>query len=170
MTAQGHDSRIGHNADQVTEDQHQAEQPMAKAHEGYPPVNVKHSGVVETKPASEQSMHVTYTILPHSQTNILPLDPGRYRAVMWLPLTGYYVVLCDSLEQAQSAGNQASTTGNPPSTPAGVLMESGFKLDEFDQEPLWAYNSDPTATAYVSVLIERVKTGRGWLPISSPSL
>lgn len=156
MTAQ-YDKRSGHGP-AVHDDQAAPHEEMAEpaAHE-YDPVRTQITHSVAIRVDSEFSTHRTFAILPQTSMRILPLDPTRYKATIWCPVAGYFVVLCDSLEQAQSSTNFATVTNTAPSQPQGCLIGTSYKVEEYDGEPLWAVNCDPSATAYLSVLIERAK-------------
>ena len=66
-----------------------------------------------------------------------------------------YFVLCDALESAQATGNIALTAGGVPPQPAGTLLAMGEVFHENDNDVLYAVNTDPTSTLYLSVIMER---------------
>lgn len=114
------------------------------------------------KMGAQFGVYTTFVIQPGSANAIMvmPEDPDRERAVVLnaAQTTGAhspFVVLCNTQSAAQAPGNISGTTGLPPATPAGYLLACGEDLETKNRSMLWAVNSDPSAVAYVSVVMER---------------
>jgi hypothetical protein len=108
--------------------------------------------------AAQHSTHVTYVMPPKTVLLIAPEDNNRTQLTILFPTiptaTGFFV-LCDAWESAQSPGNIAGSAGAVPPQPAGTLLAMGEVFHENDNDVLYAVNTDPTSTLYLSVVMER---------------
>jgi hypothetical protein len=120
-----------------------------------PPVEVHVQNTVGTPVGAEFVVFQTFIILPGATNALLVLaeDPYRCRAI-FQNRTGFLVV-ANSQALCQWPGNFAASTGNPPLNPQGFLMNASVSLEIKSQSKVWVVSTDPTANAYLSVMIER---------------
>ena len=118
------------------------------------PVHIGHQ-VRTVLDAAEFGVYTTF-VIPCGLAGavmILPEDPERVRAV--LQNRASIILLANTQSAAQAPGNIAATTGTPPPTPAGFLLNGSESLEVKNHSMVWAVNTDPTNAAYVSVMVER---------------
>jgi hypothetical protein len=104
---------------------------------------------------AEFGVYNTFILLPGvaNAAMILPEDPYRCRAI--LQSRGAILVLANTQALAQFQGNISGTTLIAPLNPSGYVLNATTALEVKNQSRMWAVNSDPSVTGYISVMIER---------------
>lgn len=98
---------------------------------------------------AEETIYRTTVVLASAVRQLLPQDPGRYRATIMS--IDQDIVLCDSKDQATNADNTATNVPQPQ----GTYWFKGIPLVIESKGLCWVANTSTASATRVSVVIER---------------
>src|SRR6185437_2281379 len=106
--------------------------------------------VATTTAATQYGAYTTFVLPASGVARVLPLDPDREYA--YITSIDNPIVLCNTLEAAQSAANTVANVPNPQ----GYLLSTGSTTPAIrHNEAVFAANTSTSTASRVSVITER---------------